>query len=73
MPAVLSPGEVVIPRSVMNSKDPVKGAADFVRQLLKDKGEDGDNDKASEFLRHLKPQKKGYGGIIESRKGKGKC
>lgn len=34
VPAVLSPGEVVIPRSVMNSKDPSKNAADFVNAIL---------------------------------------
>ncbi len=32
--AMLSPGEVVIPRSVMNSKDPARGAADFVAQVM---------------------------------------
>lgn len=36
--AMLSPGEVVIPRSVMNSKDPVRGSADFVAALLAKKG-----------------------------------
>ncbi len=36
--AKLSPGEVVIPRSVMQSKDPVKGAADFVAQELRKHG-----------------------------------
>lgn len=32
--ALLSPGEVVIPLDVMNSKDPVSGAAKFVEALL---------------------------------------
>lgn len=32
--AMLSPGEVVIPRSVMQSKDPARGAADFVAAVL---------------------------------------
>ena len=36
--AKLSPGEVVIPRSVMNSKDPVKGASKFVAALLAKQG-----------------------------------
>jgi hypothetical protein len=36
--AKLSPGEVVIPRSVMQSKDPVKAAAQFVAGLQKKKG-----------------------------------
>lgn len=50
-PALLSPGEVVLPRSVTQSPDAVK--------------------KAAEFMAHLqatKPQKKGYGGVIESKK-----
>jgi hypothetical protein len=32
--ALLSPGEVVIPRSVMNSKDPIRGAAQFVQSVM---------------------------------------
>jgi hypothetical protein len=32
--ALLSEGEVVLPRSVMNSKDPVSASADFVRKVL---------------------------------------
>lgn len=32
--ALLSPGEVVIPRSVMTSGDPVRGAAQFVQSVL---------------------------------------
>ena len=38
VPAVLSPGEVVIPRSVMNSKDPAAEAAKFVAAVLAKKG-----------------------------------
>ena len=38
IPAMLSEGEVVIPRSVMQSKDPVKGSAEFVLKLLREKG-----------------------------------
>jgi hypothetical protein len=34
----LEPGGIVIPRSVMNSKDPAKGAAEFVRSVLAKKG-----------------------------------
>lgn len=34
VPAMLSPGEIVIPRSIMESEDPISGAADFVRQEL---------------------------------------
>lgn len=34
---MLSPGELVIPRSVMGSKDPVQGAADFVASKLKER------------------------------------
>jgi len=36
--AKLSPGEIVIPRSVVNSKDPVRGSAEFVRAVLAKKG-----------------------------------
>lgn len=34
VPAMLSPGEVVIPRSVMNGKDPAAGAHKFVSAIL---------------------------------------
>ena len=38
VPAMLSPGEVVIPKSVMESKNPQKGAADFVAALMRKNG-----------------------------------
>ena len=38
IPAMLSEGEVVIPRSVMQSKDPRKGAGDFVAAVLAKRG-----------------------------------
>lgn len=38
VPAILSEGEVVIPRSVMQSKDPAKGAADFVARVMAKRG-----------------------------------
>lgn len=38
VPAMLSPGEVVIPRSVMQSKDPAKAAAAFVSACLAKRG-----------------------------------
>lgn len=38
IPAVLSEGEVVIPRSVMQGKDPTRGAADFVSKVLAKRG-----------------------------------
>jgi hypothetical protein len=34
IPAVLSEGEVVIPRSIMQSKDPARASADFVSKVL---------------------------------------
>ena len=34
IPAVLSEGEVVIPRSVMQSSDPIRNSASFVQQVL---------------------------------------
>jgi len=37
VPAMLSPGEVVIPRHVMQGDDPVKGAAEFVKQVMSKK------------------------------------
>lgn len=37
VPAMLSPGEVVIPRHVMESDDPIKGAAEFVKQIMSKK------------------------------------
>lgn len=38
IPAVLSEGEVVIPRSIMQGKDPARGAADFVAKVLAKRG-----------------------------------
>jgi hypothetical protein len=38
VPAMLSPGEVVIPRSVMQSKDPAKAAQAFVQAVMAKKG-----------------------------------
>ncbi len=34
VPTLLSEGEVVIPRSVMQGKDPARGAADFVAKVM---------------------------------------
>lgn len=52
--AKLSPGEVVIPKSVMESKDPVKASAQFVAQVLKKKNMSGGKEKeASEFKKAL--------------------
>lgn len=56
---MLSPGEVVIPRSVMNSKDPAAEAAKFVASKLKEK--DGSN-AHGDFKEALK-------NAIKSRKG----
>lgn len=47
--AKLSPGEVVIPRSVMESDDPVKGAADFVAALQKKGGGKDASSEKSDF------------------------
>lgn len=38
VPAMLSPGEVVIPRSVMNGKNPAQDSAKFVAAILAKKG-----------------------------------
>lgn len=51
VPTMLSPGEIVIPRSIAQHEDAPE--------------------KAAEFIRHLKSSKKmGYGGVVNSRKGK---
>jgi hypothetical protein len=38
IPALLSEGEIVIPRDVLQSGDPVKGAADFVARIMAKRG-----------------------------------
>lgn len=38
VPAMLSPGEIVIPRSVMQSSNPTKAAADFVAAIMRKNG-----------------------------------
>lgn len=38
IPAMLSEGEVVIPRDVMQGKDPIRGAADFVAKVMAKRG-----------------------------------
>lgn len=38
VPAMLSPGEVVIPRSIMNGKNPAQAAAKFVKAVMAKKG-----------------------------------
>jgi hypothetical protein len=38
VPAMLSAGEIVIPRSVTMGKDPVRGAADFVSKVIAKRG-----------------------------------
>lgn len=43
--AKLSPGEIVVPLDVMNSKDPAEGAKRFVQALLDKKANSGDKDK----------------------------
>lgn len=53
---MLSPGEVVIPKSVMESDDPVKGAADFVAALQK-KNSGHDNDFKQALAKAVKNRK----------------
>lgn len=38
IPAMLSEGEIVIPRNILQSKDPVGGAADFVAKIMAKRG-----------------------------------
>lgn len=46
VPTMLSPGELVIPRTVMNAKDPVKAGSDFIAQELAKSGKyAGDDNK----------------------------
>lgn len=42
VPAMLSPGEIVIPRSIAQSPDAPQGAAQFVAHLMRRKGQEGD-------------------------------
>lgn len=58
VPAMLSPGEVVLPRTVMNAKDPAKAAYDFVSKLASK----APKNEADEFKEALKSS-------IKSRKG----
>ncbi len=57
--AKLSPGEVVIPKSVMESSDPVAGAAQFVAAIQKKKGAAGNpqSDFKSALQRAMKERK----------------
>jgi hypothetical protein len=52
VPAMLSPGEIVLPRTVTQSQDPVKAAADFVAEKLKEK--QGSGNHTSDFHDALK-------------------
>ena len=53
VPAKLSPGEIVIPLDVLNSKDPVKASAEFVaKELKKQKGHSASEE--NEFKTALK-------------------
>lgn len=51
---MLSPGEVVIPKSIMESKDPVKGGAEFIANELKKQGKYSDKDPHQDFQSALK-------------------
>lgn len=52
VPAMLSPGEIVLPRSVTQSADPAKAAAQFVAEKLKSK--QGSGNHVSDFHDALK-------------------
>lgn len=52
VPAMLSPGEIVLPRSVTQSKDPVKAAADFVAEKLR--SQKGSGNHSADFHDALK-------------------
>lgn len=74
VPAMLSPGEVVIDKETLADKGPIGKAAKLVAKHIEAKNKGGDDEgssaKAQEFMKHLKPQKKGYGGVIEARGAK---
>lgn len=52
VPAKLSPGEIIIPRSVMESKDPLKEGTKFLAEALRKSGKKGSED--SDFKSALK-------------------
>jgi hypothetical protein len=74
VPALLSPGEVVIDKETLADKGPIGKAARMIAQHIQEKNGEGDDGEASpkakEFMKHLKPQKKGYGGVLSARGGK---
>lgn len=79
VPALLSPGEVVIDKETLNDKGAIGKAArmvaDHIAQRNKTNGDSMTKDgtkKAGEFMKHLKTEKKGYGGVISSRACGGK-
>lgn len=76
VPALLSPGEVVIDKETLKDKGAVGKAARLVADHIENKNAKGSDevgtDKANEFMKHLKPQKKGYGGVISARNCGGK-
>lgn len=54
VPTMLSPKEIVLPRSVTMSKDPVKSAAQFVAEELRKNGRNSDEGSPEEFKEALK-------------------
>ena len=60
--AKLSPGEVVLPKSVMESSNPVKAAAQFVAGLHKDKAGKSAAKPEDEFKQALR---KAMGGRVK--------
>lgn len=55
VPALLSPGEIVLPRTVVQGKDAPEKAAEFVRYLMKSGGQ---------------PPPEGYGAVVSARQKK---
>ena len=50
---LLSPGEIVIPLHVINSKDPVGETTKFVQGILAKKGKVGNNSESDDFKKAL--------------------
>lgn len=62
IPAMLSEGEVVIPRSIMQSKNPGKEAKNFIEALIHQNGGPKQENMAYGGMAHAAPQ--GYGAVL---------
>ena len=67
VPILASPGEVVIPKHVMESSDPVKESANFVARLLEEQGKSSgkEHDEFKESLKEKLSKVGNTNGLIE--------